>query len=68
MSKSSGENSCYFELRSPNHKNCYNIGNLTDSSMGKHRSPVNLEKEQKFDGELLKRLAKVIRVLPDLED
>ena len=39
-----------------------------DSSMGKRRTPVDLEKEQKFDGELLKRLAKVIRVLPDLED
>ena len=68
MSKSSGEKSRHFELRSLNHKNCYNSDSLMDSSMGKHRTPVDLEKEQKFDGELLKRLAKVIRVLPNLED
>jgi hypothetical protein len=39
-----------------------------DSSMGKHRTPAELEKEEKSDGELLRRLAKVLSVLPNLED
>ena|SRR3990170_6395298 len=68
VSKSSQRISCCFELRRMSYENCYNTGSLMDSSMGKHRTPVDLEKEQKFDGELLKRLAKVIRVLPNLED
>ena len=36
--------------------------------MGNHRTPVDLEKEQKSDRELLKRLAKVVSVLPNLEE
>lgn len=36
--------------------------------MRKHRIPVDLEKEQKSDHELLKRLAKVVSALPNLEE
>jgi hypothetical protein len=30
--------------------------------------PVNLEDDEKFDAELLKRLVKIIEVLQDIED
>jgi hypothetical protein len=30
--------------------------------------PVNLEDDEKFDSDLLKRLAKIVEVLQDIED
>jgi hypothetical protein len=39
-----------------------------DSIMGRLIPLVNLEHDQKFDAALVERLAKVIEVLPDLED
>jgi hypothetical protein len=39
-----------------------------DSIMGRQFPLVNLEHDQKFDDALVKRLAKIIEVLPNLED
>jgi hypothetical protein len=38
-----------------------------DSIMGRPIPLANIEKDQKFDNALLERLAKVIKVLPNLE-
>ena len=36
--------------------------------MGRHLRLVNIENDQKFDSALVKRLAKIIEFLPNLED
>lgn len=36
--------------------------------MGKPKPPVDLEENQKFDRDLLERLAKALEDLPDIED
>jgi hypothetical protein len=36
--------------------------------MGRPITLANIEQEQKFDDALVARLAKVLKVLPDLED
>ena len=58
----------YFEVRSFGNKNCYNLNNLMDSIMGSPIPLANIEIDQKFDDVLVERLAKVIQVLPNLED
>lgn len=39
-----------------------------DSSMGRPIQLANIEQYQKFDDALVERLAKVLKVLPNLED
>ena len=39
-----------------------------DSSMGRPIPLANIEQDQKFDDALVERLAKVLKVLPNLED
>lgn len=63
-----GKTPCYFEVRSLNDKNCYNRGSRMDSSMGRPIQLANMEQDQKFDDALVERLAKVLKVLPNLED
>ncbi len=36
--------------------------------MGTPKSPGNIEEEQKLDRALLERLAKVLEILPNIED
>ena len=38
------------------------------STMRSADPPVNLEDEEKFDSDLLKRLAKIVEVLQNIED
>ncbi len=68
MSKRGERLTRYFELRSLNHKNRYNIIFLMSSSMGKRKQPADVDKDQDFDRALLKRLAEVVKFLPNLED
>jgi hypothetical protein len=39
-----------------------------DSIMGRQSPPVNIERDQKFDDTIVKRLAKILDVLPNLEE
>jgi hypothetical protein len=39
-----------------------------NSSMGRPIPLANIEQDQKFDDALVERLAKVLKVLPNLED
>ena len=59
---------CYFEVRTLNNKNGYNLNILMNYSMGRPIPLANLEHDKKFDAALVERLAKVIEVLPNLED
>ena len=38
------------------------------SNMPTVNHPVNIEDDEKFDADLLKRLAKIVEVLQDIED
>ena len=58
----------YFEVRTLNNKNGYNLSTLMNYSMGRPIPLANLEHDQKFDAALVERLAKVSEVLPNLED
>ena len=58
----------YFEVRSLNNKNGYNLNSVMNCGMGRSIPLANLEHDQKFDAALVERLAKVIEVLPNLED
>jgi hypothetical protein len=59
---------CYFEVRSPSNKNGYNRMASMDSSMGWLFPLVNIEQDQTFDNALVKRLAKILEFLPNIED
>jgi hypothetical protein len=39
-----------------------------DSSMRNANPPINIEDDEKFDPDLLKRLVKIVAVLQDIED
>ncbi len=39
-----------------------------DSIMGRQSPPVNIDKDKKFDDTLVKRLAKILEVLPNIEE
>jgi hypothetical protein len=36
--------------------------------MGRDRSPINIEEDQKFDRAIVERLAKIVADLPNLEE
>ncbi len=57
-----------FEVRSPKRKNGYNPNITTLSGMRSAITQMNLEDDEKFDTELLKRLAKIVEVLQNIED
>jgi len=63
-----GDSFCYFEVRSLSRENRYNTGEAIHSSMRSANPLVNLEDDQKFDSDVLKRLAKVVEMLQNLED
>ena len=58
----------YFEVRSVNNENGYNLRNLMDYIMERPIPLANIEVDQKFDYALVEQLAKIIEVLPNLED
>ena len=62
------KNPCYFEARSSNNKNGYNVVTPLDSIMGRHSPLVDIERNQKFDDAVVKRLAKILEDLQNLED
>ena len=64
----SGKAPCYFEVRSLSNKNGYNRNGLMDSIMGRQSPPVNIDNDKKFDDALVKRLAKILDALPNLEE
>ena len=59
---------CYFEVRSVNNKNGYNHDSPLKSIMGKPSPLANIERDQKFDDDIVKRLAKILEDLQNLED
>ena len=62
------KNPCYFEARSGHNKNGYNRGTPLDSIMGRQSPLVDIERDQKFDDDVVKRLAKILEDLQNLED
>jgi len=58
----------YFEVRSLNQENCYNKSSSMQSSMRTATTLADIEEDQKFDRALVKRLAKIVEVLQNIED
>jgi hypothetical protein len=58
----------HFEVRSAINKNSYNHNSPMDSIMERLFSLADIEHNQKFDAALVKRLAKIVDFLPNLED
>lgn len=58
----------HFEVRSTSNKNSYNHNSPMESIMERRFSLADIEQNQKFDAALVKRLAKIIDFLPNLED
>ena len=58
----------YFEVRSVSNKNGYNCNSPMESIMRRLFPLANIEQDQKFDAVLVKRLAKILEFLPNLED
>jgi hypothetical protein len=49
-------------------KNRYNFGNSQSLNMRDVNQPINIEDDQRFDSDLLKRLAKIVEILQNIED
>jgi hypothetical protein len=63
------ERECFdFEVRSVIFKNRYNFGSVQSLSMRDVNQPINIEDDQRFDSDLLKRLAKIVEILQNIED
>ena len=58
----------YFEVRSITNNNGYNPSGPMNLIMGRQSPIVDIEHNQKFDDTLLKRLAKILEELSNLED
>jgi hypothetical protein len=63
-----GKHFRYFEVRSSNKDNCYKPASALDSIMRKPVQLANIEHDQKVDYALVKRLAKIIEFLQNIED
>jgi hypothetical protein len=63
-----GKNRRHFEVRSVNKENCYKLGSLLNVSMGRLSQLTDIEYDQQFDYILVKRLAKILEFLPNIED
>ena len=57
-----------FEVRSVAFKNRYNFGNSQSLNMRDVNQPINIEDDQRFDSDLLKRLARIVEILQNIED
>ncbi len=63
-----GKHTRHFEVRSPSKENCYKLDSPLNFIMGKPEKLANIENDQKVDYALMKRLAKIIEFLPNIED
>ena len=63
-----GKHFRYFEVRSLNKDNCYKLGSALNSIMVKPVQLADIEHDQKVDYALVKRLAKIIEFLQNIED
>jgi hypothetical protein len=63
-----GKHARHFEVRSLSKENCYKPANPLDLIMGRPVKLANIEYDKKFDYALVKRLAKIMEFLPDIED
>ena len=59
---------CHFEVRITAYENCYSKGRIMHSGMDSSKIPADVEKEQKFDRDIVRELVKVLEVLQNLED